>query len=120
MHELFHCWIGGAVPNLYEPTVEAVTQYMTDWLLVHLGWCPEDLLIQERMNWQQIIYTENLPHTIIAGYKLIFDQMQTEDPEKLLAFCRDLADCFRQQRNYVETDISPVLQRYLGAELRED
>ncbi len=113
-HELFHCWIGGAVANLYEPIVEAITQYMTDLTLVRLGWCSEDLLIHGRVNWQEIIETANLPHTLIAGYKLIFDKMHTNEPERLFAFCRNLADCFRQQRTCMEIEISPVLERYLG------
>ena len=32
VHELFHCWIGGNVSNGYEQIVEAITQYMTDWV----------------------------------------------------------------------------------------
>ena len=48
VHELFHCWIGGNVSNDYGQIVEAITQYMTDWTLVHLGWCDEDLRIRER------------------------------------------------------------------------
>ena len=120
LHELFHCWIGGVVPNLYEPIIEAITQYMTDWMLVRLGWCSEDILIQGRVNWQQIVKTGNLPHTLIAGYKLLFDEMHTNDPDKLFDFCRDLADCFRQQRSRPEVEISPVLQQYLGVEPEED
>lgn len=120
VHELFHCWIGGVVPNLYEPIVEAITQYMTDWMLVRLGWCSEDLLIAGRENWQQVVKTANLPHTLIAGYKLLFDKMHTNDPDTLSDFCRDLADCFRQQRNCAEVEIAPVLQRYLGVEPEED
>ena len=119
-HELFHCWIGGVVPNLYEPIVEAIAQYMTDWMLVHLGWCSEDILIQGRMDWQRIVRTGNLPHTLIAGYKLLFDKMHTNDPDRLFDFCRDLADCFRQQRSCAAVEISPVLQRYLGLESEED
>ena len=120
VHELFHCWIGGNVSNDYGQIVEAITQYMTDWTLVHLGWCDEDLRIRERINNQQIIDTATPPHTTIARYKLLFDQMHADDPENLLAFCRDLATCFRQQRSREETDISPVLQRYLGTALEED
>ena len=120
VHELFHCWIGGKVSPRYEPIVETITQYMTDWVLVHLGWCSEDLLIRVRINSQQIIDTATPPQTTIAKYKLLFDQMHTDDPEHLLAFCRDLADCFRQQRTRAETDVSPVLQRYLGTALEED
>ena len=119
VHELFHCWIGGNVSNDHEQIVEAITQYMTDWLLVHLGWCTEDLLIRERINSQQIVDSATPPHTTIARYKLLFDQMHADDPENLLTFCRDLADCFRQQRSRMETDISPVVQRYLRAELEE-
>ena len=113
VHELFHCWIGGNVSNHCGAIVEAITQYMTDWVLVHLGWCSEDLLVQERINWQRIVDRPNSPHASIAKYKLLFDRMRVDDLENLLAFCRDLADCFRQQRNYMETDISPVLQQYL-------
>ena len=120
VHELFHCWIGGNVSNDYGQIVEAITQYMTDWTLVRLGWCDEDLRIRERVNNQQIIDTADPPHTTIARYKLLFHQMHTDNPENLLAFCRDLADCFRQQRSREETDISPVLQRYLGIALEED
>lgn len=120
VHELFHCWIGGNVSNNYGLIVEAITQYMTDWTLVHLGWCTEDLLIQGRINSQQIVDTADLPHATIAKYKLLFDQMHTDDPANLLAFCKDLADCFRQQRNREETDIFPVLQRYLRTALEED
>ena len=120
VHELFHCWIGGKVSNDGGQIVEAITQYMTDWTLVHLGWCSEDLLIRGRISRQQIIDTADPPHTTIARYKLLFDQRHTDDPENLLAFCRDLADCFRQQRNREETDISPVLQRYFGTTLEED
>ena len=120
VHELFHCWIGGNVSNNYGLIVEAITQYMTDWTLVHLGWCAEDLLIQGRINSQQIVHTANPPHATIAKYKLLFDQMHTDDPENLFNFCKDLADCFRQQRNREETDISPILQRYLGTALEED
>ena len=114
VHELFHCWIGGAVANLHEPIIEALTQYMTNWILVKLGWCSEDLLIRERANWQQTLETANLPHTLIAGYKLHFDNMHTEDPEYLFNFCRDLAACFREQQGYKEIDVSHVLMRYLG------
>ena len=120
VHELFHCWIGGNVSDGYEQIVEAITQYMTDWVLVHLGWCSEDLLVRGRINSQQIVNNADPPHTTIAKYKLLFDRMHTEDPENLLAFCGDLADCFRQQRNRMETDISPVLQRYLGSRLEEE
>ena len=119
VHELFHCWIGGNVLNGYGLIVEAITQYMTDWTLVHLGWCTEDLLIQGRINSQQIVDSANPPHATIAKYKLLFDQMHTDDSENLLAFCRDLAACFRQQRSREETDISPILQRYLGTALEE-
>lgn len=115
VHELFHCWIGGSVSNDYGLIVEAITQYMTDWVLVRLGWCTEDLLIREQANCQQIIDNADPPHTTLARYKLLFNQMHTDDPENLLAFCRDLADCFRQQRNRKRTDISAVLQQYLGA-----
>ncbi|MCY3551115.1 MAG: hypothetical protein OXH39_11705 [Candidatus Poribacteria bacterium] len=119
VHELFHCWIGGNVLNGYGLIVEAITQYMTDWTLVHLGWCTEDLLIQGRINSQQIVDTANPPHAAIATYKLLFDQMHTDDSENLFAFCKDLADCFRQQRSRKETDISRILQRYLGTALEE-
>ena len=119
VHELFHCWIGGAVSNSDGLIIEALTQYMTDWVLVHLGWCTEDLLIRERTNCLQIIDTPNSPHATLARYKLLFHKMHTNDPETLLAFCRDLADCFRQQRNRAQTEIFPVLQRYLRAELEE-
>ena len=115
VHELFHCWIGGLVSNGYALIIEALTQYMTDWALVHLGWCTEDLLVRERGNWQRIIDKADPPHTTLARYKLLFNQMHTADPENLLAFCRDLADCFRQQRNRLETDVFPILQRYLRA-----
>ena len=115
VHELFHCWIGGAVSNSDGLIVEALTQYMTDRMLVCLGWCTEDLLIREQANCQQIIDNADPPHTTLARYKLLFNQMHTDDPENLLAFCRDLADCFRQQRNRAQTEIFPVLQRYLGA-----
>ena len=74
VHELFHCWIGGQVSPRYELVVEAITQYMTDWVLVHLGWCSEDLLIRGRTNSQQIIDNATLPHTTIARYKLLFHQ----------------------------------------------
>ena len=114
VHELFHCWIGGSVSNGYALIIEALTQYMTDWALVHLGWCTEDLLVRERGNWQRIIDKADPPHTTLARYKLLFNQMHTADPENLLAFCRDLADCFRQQRNRKRTDVSAVLQQYLG------
>ena len=114
-HELFHCWIGGAVANLYEPIIEAITQYMTDLTLVRLGWCRRNLLTHGRVDWQEMVETANLPHTLIAGYKLIFHKMYTNEPERLFAFCRDLADCFRQQRNCTEIEISPVLELYLGA-----
>lgn len=120
VHELFHCWIGGNVSNNHGLIVEAITQYMTDWTLVHLGWCTEDLLIQGRINSQQIVDSANPPHATIAKYKLLFDQMHTDDPENLFAFCRDLADCFRQQRSQTETDVLPVLQRYLGTALEEN
>ena len=119
-HELFHCWIGGNVSGNHGQIVEAITQYMTDWTLVHLGWCAEDLLVLERVNWQRIIDTADPPHTTIAKYKLLFDQMHTDDPENIFAFCKHLADCFRQQRNRKETNIFPVLQRYLGTALEED
>ena len=120
VHELFHCWIGGNVSNDHGQIVEAMTQYMTDWTLVHLGWCTEDLWVRERDNLQHIIDTATPPHTTIARYKLLFHQMHADDPENLFAFCRDLADCFRQQRSRMETDISPVLQRYLGTRLQEE
>lgn len=120
VHELFHCWIGGNVSNNYEQIVEAITQYMTDWVLVYLGWCSEDLLIRGRINSQQIIDRPNSPHATLARYKLLFHRMHANDPENLLAFCRDLADCFRQQRNCIETDISPVVQRYLETALEGD
>jgi hypothetical protein len=64
--------------------------------------------------------TEEPPYTTIAIYKLLFDEMYTDDPENLFAFCRDLAYCFHEQRNREETDILPVLQHYFGAELEED
>ena len=120
VHELFHCWIGGAVSNGYGLIIEAITQYMTDWVLVHLRWCSEDLLIRGRMNCQQIIDNATPSHTTIAKYKLLFHQMHTDDSENLLAFCKDLADCFRQQRSRMETDGSAVLQQYLGTGLEED
>ena len=120
VHELFHCWIGGAVSNDSGAVVEAITQYMTDWVLIHLGWCTEDLRIRGRINCQQIIDNADPPHTTIARYKLLFDQMHAADPETLLAFCKDLADCFRQQRNRLETDISSVLRGYLGTALEEN
>ena len=120
VHELFHCWIGGNVSGNHGQIVEAITQYMTDWALVHLGWCTKDLLIQGRINSQQIVDSADLPHTTIAKYKLLFDQMHTDDSENLFAFCKHLANCFRQQRNREETNIFPVLQRYLGTALEED
>ena len=120
VHELFHCWIGGNVSGGYGQVVEAITQYMTDWVLVHLGWCTEDLLIRERDNWQRIIDTADPPHTTIAKYKLLFDQMHTDDLENLFAFCKHLADCFRQQRSCLETEVLPVLERYLGTALEEN
>ena len=120
VHELFHCWIGGAVTSGYEQIIEAITQYMTGWVLVHLGWCSEELLVRERADWQEIIDTEDSPYTIIAGYKILFDQMYTDDAEHLFALCRDLADCFHAQRNREETDVLPVLHHYLGIELEED
>jgi hypothetical protein len=120
VHELFHCWIGGTVSNDYEPIIEAITQYMTGWVLVHLGWCSEELLVRERADWQEMAETEEPPYTTIAIYKLLFDEMYTDDPENLFAFCRDLAYCFHEQRNREETDILPVLQHYFGAELEED
>ena len=120
VHELFHCWIGGNVSNDYGQIVEAITQCMTDWTLVHLGWCSEDLLVRDRIKSQQIINTATPPHTTIARYKLLFDQMHTDNPENLLAFCKHLATCFRQQRTRKETEIRPVLQRYLGTALEAD
>jgi hypothetical protein len=93
---------------------------MTDWTLVHLGWCSNDLLIRGRLNCQQVIDNATPPHTTIAKYKLLFHQMHTDDLENLLVFCKDLADCFRQQRSRMETDGSAVLQQYLGTELEED
>ena len=120
VHELFHCWIGGNVADGYGQIVEAITQYMTDWMLVHLGWCSENLRIQERINCQQTIDTADPPHATIARYKLLFDQMHTDDPENLFAFCKDLADCFRQQRSHMKTDVFSVLQQYLGTALEED
>ena len=120
VHELFHCWISGPVSSHYEPSVEAITQYMTSWILVHLGWCSEDLWVQEQVSWQEIAETEDPPYTAIAIYKLLFDEMYTDNPENLFAFCRDLADCFYQQRNREEIDILPILQHYLGIELAED
>lgn len=120
VHELFHCWIGGNVSDGYEQIVEAITQYMTDWILVHLGWCSEDLLVRGRINSQQIMDIPNSPHVTIARYKLLFFQMHTDDPENLHAFCRDLADRFRQQRSRLKTDISPVVQRYLETALEEN
>ena len=120
VHELFHCWIGGNVSGNHGQIVEAITQYMTDWVLVYLGWCTKDLLIQGRINSQQIVDTADPLHATIAKYKLLFDQMHTDDSENLFAFCKHLADCFRQQRNREETDISAVLQRYLGTALEED
>ena len=120
VHELFHCWIGGEVSTDDGLIVEAITQYMTDWVLVHLGWGSEDLRIRGRIKSQQIIDNATPPHTTIAKYKLLFDKMHADEPENLLAFCRDLAACFRQQRSREETDISPVLQRYFGTALEED
>ena len=120
VHELFHCWIGGHGSDSYGQIVEAITQYMTDWVLVHLGWCSEDLLIRERVSNQKIIDNATSPHTIIARYKILFDRMYTDDSENLLAFCRDLADCFRQQRSRPETEVFPVLQGYLGTVLEDD
>ena len=120
VHELFHCWIGGDVSDGYGLIMEALTQYMTDWTLVRLGWGSNDLLIRGRINCQQIIDNATPPHTTIAKYKLLFHQMHTDDSENLLAFCKDLADCFRQQRSRIETDVFAVLQQYLGTELEED
>ena len=120
VHELFHCWIGGEVSTDGELIVEAITQYMTDWMLVHLGWCSEDLLTRGRIKSQQIIDTAIPLHTTIAKYKLLFHQMHTDDPENLRAFCKALADCFRQQRSQEETDICPILQRYLSTALEEN
>ncbi len=120
VHELFHCWIGGAVSKPYEPIVEAITQYMTSWMLVHLGWCSEDLFVRERADWQEIVDTENSSYTIIAGYKLLFDQMYTDDAEYLFAFCKDLAGCFHEQRNQEEIDILPVLEHYLETAFESD
>ncbi|MCY3740903.1 MAG: hypothetical protein OXH00_07775 [Candidatus Poribacteria bacterium] len=119
-HELFHCWVGGEVSTDGGLIVEAITQYMTDWTLVHLGWCSEDLRIRGRIKSQQIIDNAIPPHTTIARYKLFFDQMHIDAPKKFFDFCKDLAACFRQQRSREETDISPVLQRYLGTALEED
>ena len=119
VHELFHCWIGGNVSNDHGQIVEAITQYMTDWTLVHLGWCTEDLRIRERINNQQILDTATSPHTTIAKYKLLFHQMHTDNPENLLALCKHLAECFRQQPSRGATDISPVLQRYFGTALEK-
>ena len=116
VHELFHCWIGGNMSNDHGQIVEAITQYMTDRTLVHLGWSTKDLLIRERVNWQRIVDTVDPLHATIAKYKLLFDQMHIDNPEKLLDFCRDLAACFRQQRSQEETDISPILQQYLETE----
>ena len=93
---------------------------MTSWILVHLRWCSEDLWVQEQVSWQEIAETEDPPYTAIAIYKLLFDEMYTDNPENLFAFCRDLADCFYQQRNREEIDILPILQHYLGMELAED
>lgn len=115
VHELFHCWIGRTVANLHQPIIEALTQYMTNWTLVALGWCSEDLLIRERANWQQTLETANLPQTLIAGYKLHFHKMHINDPERLFDFCRDLAACFRKQQGCKEIDVSSVLLQYLGA-----
>lgn len=120
VHELFHCWIGGNVSGDYGLIIEALTQYMTDWALVHLGWCSETLLVRGRMKNQQIIDNATPPHTIIARYKILFDQMYTDDSENLFAFCKDLADCFRQQRSRIETEVFPVLQRYLGTALKKE
>ena len=120
VHELFHCWIGGNVSGDYGLIIEALTQYMTDWVLVHLGWCSEDLLVRGRMRNQQIIDNAIPPHTIIARYKILFDQMHADDLENLYAFCRDLADSFRQQRSREKTDVSVILQRYFGTRLEED
>ena len=119
VHELFHCWIGGDVAPHCGSIVEAITQYMTNWVLVQLGWCPEDLLNRERKNCQQIVDNTSTPQATIAQYKLLFDKVHAEDSESLLAFCRDLANCFRQQRNQKEIDISPVLQQYLGTKSEE-
>lgn len=119
VHELFHCWIGGEVSTGDDLIVEAITQYMTDWVLVHLGWCSEDMLVRGRIKSQQIIDAAIPPHTTIARYKLLFHQMHTDDPENLHAFCKDLAACFRQQRSRDKTDISAVLQRYLGTALEK-
>ena len=120
VHELFHCWIGGTVSNHYEPIIEAITQYMTGWVLVYLGWCNKELLIQERISWQEMAETEDPPYTTIAIYKLLFDEMYTDNPENLFAFCRDLANCFYQQRNREEIDVLPVLQHYLEIEGEAD
>lgn len=120
VHELLHCWIGGAVSKGYGLIVEAVTQYMTGWVLAYLGWCSEDLLVQEQANWLEIVETEEPPYTTIAKYKLLFDEMYAVEPENLFAFCRDLANCFHQQRNRVEIEIFPVMQQYLGIEPEED
>ena len=120
VHELFHCWIGGKVSDYYAPIIEAITQYMTGWVLVYLGWCSEDLLVRERADWQEMTETEDPPYTTIAIYKLLFDEMYTDNPENLFAFCRDLADCFYQQRSREEIDILPVLQHYLEVESEED
>ena len=119
VHELFHCWIGGDVSPPYSSVIEAITQYMTNWILVQLGWCAEDLLDRERTNCQQILDNATPQHTTIAHYKLLFYQMHANDSDKLLAFCRDLADCFRQQRNQRQTEVYPVLQQYLGSKLAE-
>ena len=120
VYELLHCWIGGAVSNNYRLIVEAIAQYMTGWVLVYLGWCSEDLLVQERVSWLEMAETEDPPYTTIAIYKLLFDDMYVVEPENLFAFCRDLANCFRQQCNREEIDILPVLQHYLGIEVEEE
>ncbi len=120
VHELFHCWVGGNVSSSDGLIIEAITQYMTDLMIGRLGWCNADFLIQGRANWQEIVKTANLPHKLIAEYKLRFHKMYTNDPDRLFDFCRDLATCFRQQRSREKTDISPVLQQYLGTVLKED
>jgi len=119
VHEHFHNWIGGSGSTSHGMVVEAITQYMTDRTLVRLGWCTEDMLIRGRIDRQRTIDDGRLPHTTIARYQLLFDQIDTSDPDKLLAFCRDLADCFRQQRNRRRTEVFPVLRRYLGTKLEE-